>query len=83
MLESYEAILDHNHLHWIKEHPSVEKTRVRVTVLQDTPKNAEPNGAKLARFLRARASSALAEKFGDPVAWQREQRKNRPLPGRE
>ncbi|NGZ25943.1 MAG: hypothetical protein G8345_03515 [Magnetococcales bacterium] len=43
----------------------------------------EPNGNRLAQIAKNCANLALAEKFGDPVEWQREQRKDRPLFGRE
>jgi hypothetical protein len=44
------------------------------------------NGARLVSILRATPPELLesiAGKYGDPVEWQREQRKDRVLPGRE
>lgn len=43
----------------------------------------EPNGTILARLARGYADAEMTEKFGDPVEWQRAQRQDRPLPGRE
>lgn len=43
----------------------------------------EPNGTLLARLARSYADAEMTEKFGDPAEWQRAQRKDRPLPGRE
>ncbi len=46
----------------------------------------KPNGAQLVSIIRATPSelqSSIAEKFGDPLEWQREQHKDRALPGRE
>lgn len=44
---------------------------------------SEPNGVAMAKIMeRMAAREALAE-IEDPSAWQREVRKDRPLPGRE
>lgn len=44
----------------------------------------EPNGAKLARLMEQIAARGTAfSDIKDPAAWQREIRKDRPLPGRE
>lgn len=44
----------------------------------------EPNGTKLARLMEEIAKRGTAFKeIEDPGAWQREIRKDRPLPGRE
>lgn len=46
-------------------------------------KELEPNGTLLARLVRQYASTGMAEKFGNPVEWQRGERTDRPLKGRE
>lgn len=44
----------------------------------------EPNGTKLARLMTEIAERGTAFKeIEDPVVWQRETRKDRPLPNRE
>jgi hypothetical protein len=43
----------------------------------------EPNGSELARLARRLGQGDVASRFGDPVEWQRDQRRDRPLPGRE
>ncbi len=43
----------------------------------------EPTGTKLARLMEEAASKNLFADIEDPAAWQREIRKDRPLPGRE
>ncbi|MBF0220343.1 MAG: hypothetical protein HQL49_12570 [Gammaproteobacteria bacterium] len=44
----------------------------------------EPNGAKIAKLMAEIAARGTAfQDIDDPVAWQREIRKDRPLPGRE
>lgn len=92
MLKSYEAIYDHGHIKWLGEVPSFKKVRVVLVAddaseLEESPAMAaEPNGVRLVSILRATPPellTSISEKFGDPVAWQREQRKERILPGRE
>lgn len=43
----------------------------------------EPNGTKLARLMEEMSTQNLFADIKDPVVWQREIRKDRPLPGRE
>jgi hypothetical protein len=95
MLKSYEAIYDHGRIKWLGEAPKFKRVRVVLVAddaneldeLPETTSLAEqPNGARLVSILRATPLELLAsitEKFGDPVDWQREQRKDRVLPGRE
>ena len=50
----------------------------------ETDAATEPNGAQLARLMEAIAKRGTAFKdIEDPVAWQREIRKDRELPGRD
>lgn len=54
--------------------------------MDESPAAEKPNGAQLVSIIRATPPellASIAEKFGDPVEWQREQRKDRVLPGRE
>lgn len=91
ILKSYEAIYDHGRIKWLGEAPKFKRVRV-VLVADDADEMDEslvaekPNGAKLVSIIRATPSelqASIAEKFGDPLEWQREQRKDRVLPGRE
>ncbi len=43
----------------------------------------EPNGNLLARLAKNHADAEMTEKFGDPVEWQRAERRDRPLPSWE
>lgn len=44
----------------------------------------EPNGKEIAEIMAEMAGRGLAfQDITDPVAWQRETRKDRPLPGRK
>lgn len=96
MLKSYEAIYDHGQIQWLGTAPKFKRARV-VLVADDTTElevleekglvvEEQSNGARLVSILRATPSEMLAsisEKYGDPVEWQREQRKDPVLPGRE
>ncbi|MFU8787508.1 MAG: hypothetical protein ACNA7G_00680 [Methylobacter sp.] len=92
MLKSYEAIYDHGHIKWLGEVPKFKCVRVVLVAddadeLEDVPATEEmPNGVRLVGILRATPAELranIAEKFGNPVDWQREQRKDRLLSGRE
>lgn len=91
MLKSYEAIYDHGHIKWLGEVPKFKRARVVLVAddtneLDETAMTEKPNGAQLVSILRATPAelrTSIAEKFGNPVDWQREQRKDRVLPGRE
>jgi len=43
----------------------------------------KPNGAAIAELLESASKCHLFEGINDPAEWQREIRKDRPLPGRE
>jgi hypothetical protein len=85
-METYRAILKGNRLEWIESEPTHldAEQPVEVTIL-DTPGDvdATTQGQRMAKALeRLAASNAFAD-IKDPVAWQREVRKDRPLPGRD
>jgi hypothetical protein len=42
-----------------------------------------PNGTKLARLMEEASRKNLFTHIKDPAAWEREMRKDRPMPGRE
>jgi hypothetical protein len=96
MLKSYEAIYDHGHIKWLGEAPRFKHTRVVVVAddaneWEDATESVpaienQHNGIQLVTILRATPPellASIAEKYGDPLEWQREQRKDRVLPGRE
>jgi hypothetical protein len=92
MLKSYDAIYDKGRLHWVGRAPQLEHARVMVVVSEPDPSSvsAEPslerNGVRLAAILRdtpPELAARLGQRFGDPLSWQREQRQDRILPGRE
>ncbi len=96
MLKSYDAIYDHGRIRWLGVAPKFKCVRVVLVAddaneLEELTENAlaaekQGNGARLVNILRATPPellASIAEKYGDPVEWQREQRKERVLPGRE
>ena len=85
-METYRAILKGNRLEWIESEPThldVEQP-VEVRIL-DSPANvdATTQGQRMARALERLAASNALSHIEDPSEWQREIRKDRPLPGRE
>ncbi len=88
MLQTYEAILNGDRLEWSDGAPMTKRpVRVHVTVvepaLEETAEEAAERGRQMAELLRELAKSNPFKDIADPVAWQREIRKDRPLPGRE
>jgi hypothetical protein len=96
MLKSYEAIYDHGRIRWLGEAPGFKRVRVVLVAddaneLEEFPETTpvaetQRNGARLVSILHATSPellASIAEKFGDPLEWQRDQRKDRVLPGRE
>ena len=51
--------------------------------LENDEGKEKPNGEELYKLMKEAASKGLFESIPDPVAWQREQRKDRILYGRE
>jgi len=89
MLQTYRAVLRGNWLEWIGAAPERVKDEneitVEVTILGDAWAESveRERGLKMAEALETLAEvNALAD-ITDPVAWQREIREDRPLPGRE
>ena len=93
MLKNYEAIKDNVHINCLGDSPSFNKAQ-ELLVADDSNEMeatqginlAKPNRAQLVKIIRATPPEVLqsiAEKFGDPLVWQREQRQDRPLTGQE
>ena len=92
MLKSYEAIYDDGHLQWLGKSPRLKHARVMVVIAESDEDEThqtiatEPQWPALAKDNEETDSeilASIAETFGDPVEWQREQRRERHLPGRE
>lgn len=82
--ETYRAILRGDRLEWTDPGPvdlNAEQT-VEVTIL-DEPDQTENRGKRMAEALEKLAASDAFSEISDPSEWQREIRKDRPLPGRD
>lgn len=86
MSESYRAILKGDQLEWTDAAPTdlASEQPVEVTIV-DVPGHADTTtqGQRMARALERLAEADAFSHIQDPVEWQREIRKDRPLPGRE
>ena len=82
VLQTYTGTLNGGQIAWDAAPPEGEGVRVTVTVESDAPKVPFRNEA-LGAILERLAASDICKYFPDPLEWQREIRKDRPLPGRE
>lgn len=88
MFQTYKAVLRGDRLEWRSEVPERLKGEqpvdVHVTILQDADVAADrtTRGAKMAEALEKLAAIDAFSDITDPSEWQREQREERPLPGR-
>lgn len=87
MLEKYRAVIEQGRITWQDEVPRELKSSkpiiVDVSPVEPQPKPKRSNGKKMAAILRKIAETGGISSIKDPVKWQREIRKDRPLPGRE
>jgi hypothetical protein len=89
MLETYQAILHGDRLEWSGEGPghlqANQAVRVHVTILDKAtnPPPATGRGPRMAAALEELAAIQALKEIGDPAAWERETRQDRPLPGRD
>lgn len=88
MLTTYEAVLRGNHIEWAREVPEYVKANlpinVHVTFLDVVPRDTVTSpGRRMADILEKLAALPVRTEIDDPMAWQREVRKDRVLPGRD
>ncbi len=84
MLTAYKALLNYDQLEWLAEKPKATSQPVEVIVLFVPKKRARRrNSQKLAAILEAMAQQGGVSSIPDPLAWQRQMREERSLPGRE
>lgn len=62
--------------------PELRNTKVRVTATLEPATRAQERGTPLEALKELRGLGTFKD-IDDPVAWQRAQRRDRPLPGRE
>lgn len=84
MGESYRAILRGDQLEWTDVVPShlASEQPVEVTIL-DEPDRIADRRRRMAEALENLAAADAFSEISDPSEWQRDIRKDRPLPGRE
>jgi len=82
---TYQAILKGDRVEWIGDAPDTNGgVPVQITVLdQSSHMENDPRGAAMAAALQQIADTGGISAIIDPVEWQREIRKDRPLPGRD
>jgi hypothetical protein len=89
MLSTYKAILKNDRLEWREEIPKnlSQETGVAVYVtILDQPYGAPEDisrGQRMAEILAQLAEADSLSELSDPVAWERETRKDRNLPNRD
>ena len=89
MLQTYKAVLRGDRLEWTGAAPgnidAVEGVEVYVTIVQDegVAPSAVSDGKAMAEALGKLAASGAALDISDPAAWQRDERQDRVLPGRD
>jgi hypothetical protein len=86
MSEKYRATIHGNRIEWEGDEPpeltATSRIKVDVTVV-DTPASPNaPDHKRVVAALRKIAKRGGIKSIPDPVKWQREIRKDRPLPGR-
>jgi len=84
MSESYRAILKGDQLEWTDVVPShlASEQPVEVTII-DEPDQIADRRRRMAEALEKLAAVDAFSGISDPSEWQRDIRKDRPLPGRE
>lgn len=84
---TYRAVLKGDHLEWQGEvPPEIEGDRalsVDVTILRKENVRVAHAGERMAAALEKLAASQAVASIENPVEWQREVRRDRPLPGRD
>jgi hypothetical protein len=85
MMRTYKAILHGDQVQWIDIPPErTHPVQVHITVLEEAePKLPFQVGRVMAEALAALVSRGTFSGITDPVAWQRQQRRERGLPDRE
>ena len=91
---TYKAVIRHDpeehcdYVEWVSGKPKTNvPLEVEISVWEEEPKGDryidKKRGAKVAKAFEKLAELGTFSEIEDPVAWQREIRKDRPLPGRD
>ena len=86
MLPTYKAVLHGDHLEWDEDVPEQVRGRqavsVFVTIIGEAALNDTEQGRRMADALERLAARGGPSAIADASDWQRDQRQDRPLPGR-
>ncbi|MBP9664853.1 MAG: hypothetical protein KBD94_09535 [Pyrinomonadaceae bacterium] len=86
-MEKYKATIHGATVEWESDAPTelADRGEIRVEMTLISARNDLPrsDGKKMAEALARIAARGGVKSIPDPVAWQREIRKDRPLPGRD
>lgn len=85
MKQVFKAILNGDRVEWLDGAPESDgPIQVYISVTEvKRDDDTEPGQKSIVELFQALADSGAFADIEDPVAWQREQRKDRPLPGRD
>jgi hypothetical protein len=84
MGKAYNAILRGNHIEWETDSPPVNTDAgIKVQVMIAEQSKSENRGEHLMDIMERLAQTSKTPWPEDAAAWQREIRKDRPLPGRK
>lgn len=84
MPETYRAILRGDRLEWTDTGPvDLNPEQPVEVIILDEPDQMANRGKRMAEALEKLAATDAFSEISDPSEWQREIRKDRPLPGRE
>jgi hypothetical protein len=86
MLPTYKALLHGDHLEWeddVPEHVRAQEgIAVFVTIIGEPGSDEQQRGRRMADALGRLAARGGPGSISDPSDWQRDEREDRPLPGR-
>ena len=83
MKRAYKAVLHGDRVEWLDGAPEAEGPLQVYVTISNLPDPEDPEGQTTFEILQSLADMGAFAEIEDPVAWQREIRKDRPLPFRD
>ena len=87
MIMTYQALLKGDRLEWTEAAPRLQpdqqSVKVYVTIVPEDEAAVEARGRRKTEALEKLDELGTFAELKDPVEWQRELRRDRPLPGRD